>query len=301
MDPLLTGAHGTVGTAVTSHSTHEFVLSDRRPPPDTLADGTAHPHAARESVRLDLGNPDAASSLAAVLRDRDIDAVVHLAGDPALSATYSSVERNNVRATRNVLEAAAEAGVDTVVFASSIHAVGTYEDEHAPELYDPDYDLTVDADSTLRPDSDYGASKAAGEAWCRRYAEHEGIDCYALRIASVRDPTYDHPFGDAERASARGECERGDDAYREAVARLRCTWLSRRDCASLVDACLADGRNDVVGNGRQANPDTLAGGAFEVFYGTSDNSNSWFDIEYARDRIGYDPVDSADEFPERPG
>lgn len=319
---LLTGAHGTVGTAVTAHSAADYVLHDRREAPDELGDGTPHPHREHEettgdgrtdaasdgTVLLDVGDPDAAESLAAVMDDRGIDAVVHLAGAPAVSTPYETVERSNVRGTRNVLEAASRAGVGTVVFASSNHTVGMYEEQHAPSLYDPDYDLTVDGESPLRPDSDYGASKVAGEAWCRLYAEREGIDCYALRIGSVRDPTYDHPFGDAEHAVARGDCERGDEEYAEAVARMRCTWLSRRDCAGLVDACLRDGLDgsgddDDGGSddGRGVDdPNTLAGGAFEVFYGISDNPNSWFDIEHARERVGYDPVDSGNAMSDPP-
>ncbi|GAA0516590.1 Nucleoside-diphosphate-sugar epimerase [Halorubrum aquaticum] len=302
---LLTGAHGTVGTAVTANSAVEYVLLDREEPSAELGDGTPHPHRDRETVVRDVGDPDAPASLAAVMDDREVDAVVHLAGAPAVSTPYESVERNNVRGTRNVLEAASRAGVDTVVFASSNHAVGMYEEQHAPSLYDPDYDLTVDAESPLRPDSDYGASKVAGEAWCRLYAEREGIDCYALRIGSVRDPTHDHPFGDAERAVARGDCERGDETYGEAVARMRCTWLSRRDCAGLVDACLRDGLDSDADEGDgggtdDLNPNTLAGGAFEIFYGISDNPNSWFDLEHARERVGYEPMDSGNEMSEPP-
>ena len=294
MTVLLTGAHGTVGTAVTTNSAYDYVLLDREEPAATLGDGTPHPHRDRETLRFDVGEPDAGASLAAVLEDEEIEAVVHLAGSPAVSSSYEAVERNNVRGTRNVLEAAARADVGTVVFASSNHAVGMYEREHAPALYDPDDDLTVDHESPLRPDSDYGASKIAGEAWCRRYAELEGIDCYALRIGSVRNPTHDHPFGDAERAAARGDCERGDPAYEERVARMRCTWLSRRDCAALVDACLDDG------NDGDSNPETAAGGAFEIFYGISDNPNSWFDIEHARERVGYEPADSGNATEEPP-
>ncbi|WP_418281580.1 NAD-dependent epimerase/dehydratase family protein [Halorubrum sp. DTA98] len=287
MTVLLTGAHGTVGTAVTANSEYDYVLLDRESAPNEFGDGTPHPHRDRATVVVDVGDGSAVEDLTRVMRDRDVDAVVHLAGDPSVAATYESVEVNNVRGTRNVLEAASIADVDTVVFASSNHVVGMYETEHAPELYGPDDDLVVTHECPIRPDSDYGASKAAGEAWCRLYAERAGIDCYALRIGSVREPGDDHPFGDAERAVERGECERGDDAYEEAVARMRCTWLSRRDCAALVDRCLDDGRG---ANGERT--DTVAGGAFEIFYGISDNPHSWFDIERARERIGYDPVDS---------
>ena len=288
MTVLLTGAHGTVGTAVTANSAYDYVLLDRERAPAKLDDGTPHPHHDRETIVVDVGADGAVGDLTNAMTEHEVAAVVHLAGDPTVSATYASVERNNVRGTRNVLEAASRADVGVVVFASSNHVVGMYEREHAPELYEPGFDLTVDRESPIRPDSDYGASKAAGESWCRLYAEQEGIDCYALRIGSVRDSTDDHPFGDAERAVERGDCERGDDAYAESVARMRCTWLSRRDCGALVDACLRDG----LGGDGDRTTETVAGGAFETLYGISDNPNAWFDLEHARERVGYDPVDS---------
>ena len=60
---------------------------------------------------------------------------------------------------------------------------------------------------------------------------------------------------------------------------MHATWQSRRDIANLVDCCLRD--------------DTVA---FDVFYGVSDNAASWFDIDHARQVVGYDPRDSADEW-----
>ena len=299
-DPvLLTGASGRVGTAIRDGigDAYDFRLYDREPP----TDGTDHP--------LFVGDVTDRETLADAMAD--VSVVLHLAGDPRTDAPWDSVLRNNIDGTRTLYDVAVESGVEKVVFASSNHAVGMYEEQHAPSLYDPDYELTVDHESPLRPDSDYGASKAAGEAWCRLYAEREGIDCYALRIGSVRNPSHDHPFGDAEKAVARGDCERGDEAYVETVARMRCTWLSRRDCAGLVDACLRDGLGDggEGGDGEDGddgrgvddlNPNTLAGGAFEVFYGISDNPNSWFDIEHARERVGYDPRDSGNAMAEPP-
>jgi len=80
-------------------------------------------------------------------------------------------------------------------------------------------------------------------------------------------------------ASRTTEWERGDDAYAEQVARLKAMWQSRRDLAGMVDRCL---RNDTVG--------------FDVFYGVSANDRRWFDIEHARDVLGYDPEDNGDEW-----
>lgn len=268
---VLTGGHGTVGTAITAHSSNSFTLFDREETPP----GAEHPQRQNhcETVIADV------TDLEAVETAFDgHDAVVHLAGCPDVDASYEEVQRNNAEGTHNVLEAARRADVDTIVFASSNHVVGGYEQEHAPELYDPDYDLTIDHESPIRPDSHYGASKAACEAWGRYYAETYGIQFYALRIGSVRPPEWDHPYGDAERGVEEGRWERGSDRYEREVARLKCTWQSRRDVAHMVDCCLTD--DDVT---------------FDVFYGVSDNAVTWFDIDHAHDRIGYSPQDSADD------
>jgi len=60
-------------------------------------------------------------------------------------------------------------------------------------------------------------------------------------------------------------------AVRALAARLR---------RALV-ACLDDGTDG--DNTCGPNPDTVAGGAFEVFYGVSDNPNGWFDRTHARE------------------
>jgi nucleoside-diphosphate-sugar epimerase len=294
MRVLVTGAHGTVGTAVTEHldptvaervadrpnppepcatEDYEFVLLDRQEPP------TGHPHSELPSpvVTADVTDRDA-------IRPAfdGVDAVVHLAGYPRTDGTWAEVRSNNVEGTHAVLEAAADAGVDRFVFASSNHVVGMYETENRPEIYG-EFDLAVDHTSKIRPDSEYGASKAAGEAFLSKFAETGGWHGYALRLCSVREPPYDHPYGDAERGVDEGRWGRGSDAYEEQAARMQCTWQSRRDVAHMVDCCLRD-----------------EAATFEVFYGVSDNDRRWFDIGHAREVIDYDPRDSAESWDEPP-
>lgn len=278
MSTLLTGAHGVVGTAVTEHGDRRYTLLDRRPPPGTLPDDTPNPHDERETATVDV--TDASALEAACERH---DAVVHLAGCPDVDASFDRVTRDNIRGTHAVLEAARKTDVERVVFASSNHVVGMYEEEHAPALYEPDYDLTLDHESPVRPDSHYGSSKAACEAWGRQYADRYGIGFYAIRIGSVRPPRWDHPFGDAERGVEAERWTADSEEYATSVARLRCTWQSRRDCAHLVECCLAD--------------ETVS---FDIFYGVSDNPASWFDIAHARERVGYAPRDSAADYDRPP-
>lgn len=286
MDVLLTGAHGTVGTAITEYladwrtphrrsrldaaGDYDFTLLDWVGQDDLAAD---HPHADRDCVVADVVDAGAVREAVA-----GHDAVVHLAGYPATDGSFEEVLANNVRGTHNVLTAAVEAGVESVVFASSNHAVGMFEVENAPGLYERG-DRLVDHESPFRPDSEYGSSKAAGEVWGRQYAENEGLRFYALRIGSVRDPPHDHPYGDAERGVARGDWDRDDSDYEEQVARMKRTWQSRRDLAHLVERCLAD--RSVT---------------WDAFYGVSDNADTWFDLDHARDVVGYDPVDDGSEW-----
>lgn len=149
-------------------------------------------------------------------RFRPLDCIVHLAGDPRVDASWESVLVANIIGTRNVLEAAREFGVPRVIFASSNHVTGAYEGfepnlhlhkEHEPQKITPE--------DPIRPDSDYGVSKAFGEAAARFYCARWGIDAICLRIGAVLvkdDPTSED--------------------------RLRKVWLSHRDLIQLVEKSL---------------------------------------------------------------
>ena len=171
MDVLLTGAHGTVGTALTDHLSdeHEFTLLDRRRVDED------HPHAGEEAVVADVADYEAIRPAF-----EGQDAVVHLAGYPTTDGTFDDVLDANIVGTHNVLEAARDAGVDHVVLASSNHVVGMYEVMHAPDIYFGT-DLEVDHTDPIRPDSEYGSSKAAGEAFGRQYAENHGMIAWMVK------------------------------------------------------------------------------------------------------------------------
>jgi len=246
MTVLLTGAHGTVGTAVTATSAaYDHVLLDREPAPDELGDGSPHPTPRSRDCRRRRGRRRRSRApLTDAMTEHEVAAIVHLAGDPTLSATYASVERNNVRGTRNVLRGrVACRGRNRRLRLLEPRRRDVRDGARAPALY-PDDEArpsTTEARSVPTPTTARRRRPARRGAGC---TPERGIDCYALRIGSVRGPAFDHPFGDAERAVAAGERERDDDDYETAVARMRCTWLSRRDCAALVDACLDDGTDD---------------------------------------------------------
>jgi uronate dehydrogenase len=102
-----------------------------------------------------------------------------------------------------VFEAARQAGVKRVVFASSNHAVGFHR-----------RDRMIDDTVAPRPDSRYGVSKAFGEALGRLYADKHGMSVACLRIGSFRP----------------------DDS--PSVPRHLYTWISHRDMVQLTQRCI---------------------------------------------------------------
>jgi len=200
----------------------------------------------------------------------EVDAVVHLAGASQVDAPWEDVLGSNIVGTRNVLEAARLAQVGRVVFASSNHVVGMAEVDGAPAIYDPDDPRVLDERAEIRPDSDYGASKAFGEAIGRMYADRFGIRVVCLRIGSVL--AGDDPTGPEVLDGAGWMPWLTDDDRR---ARIRATWLSQRDCAELVRCALeADVR-------------------FAIAYGVSDNARRFWGLGAARDLLGFVPRDRA--------
>lgn len=193
-----------------------------------------------------------------------MSAVVHLAADASVSASWESVLRNNVLATANAFEAAREAGVARVVFASSNHVVGMYEqDEPYASIVagnyaglDPGRVPRIGADAVIRPDGPYGSSKAFGEAAGRYYADVHGLSVICLRIGTV------------------------NAADRPESPRHLATLLTHRDLAHLVRCCLAA-------------PASLRYG---TFYGVSANTWRLWDIDDARRELGYEPQDDAEDW-----
>jgi uronate dehydrogenase len=100
--------------------------------------------------------------------------VIHLAADPRVSAPWNSVLHNNIIGTFNVFEASRICGVKKIVFASSNHVTGFWEVKN----------VYTTPDMSTRPDSNYGVSKAFGEALGRYYSDEFGISIICLRIGS---------------------------------------------------------------------------------------------------------------------
>jgi len=248
---LVTGAEGTIGTAVREHLSERYELVSLTLTPQ------AFPSHVADISELDAIRP----------AFENVEAVVHLAASPAIETPWDDVLRNNLIGAYNVFEAAREAGVERVVFASSNHTVGMYEVDGAPEIYGADDERSYDHEAELRPDSLYGVSKVYGEALGRLYMERHGLRVFCLRIGAVREAD------DPTEPSSNPLIDLDADGRRN---RMRSVWLSRRDCAELIGRCLD------VDDVRWA-----------VVYGVSGNERRFWDLEHARELLGWEPKDAA--------
>lgn len=192
---LITGAAGRIGRTLRAglKDRCDLRLMDRKPIDEAEVDD------------VHVGDVADVEWMAAVCQG--VDAVVHLAGDPSTGAPWESVLEVNIKGTYGAYEGARRAGAQRLVFASSNHATGFYEQEGVyttPEM-------------PVRPDSLYGVSKSFGEDLARFYVDQYGMKAYCLRIGSFQpDSAVENRQSD----------------------RILSTWLSYRDTVQLVWRCL---------------------------------------------------------------
>tara|TARA_Y100000588_G_scaffold90069_1_gene96680 strand:+ start:87 stop:809 length:723 start_codon:yes stop_codon:yes gene_type:complete len=175
------------------------------------------------------------------------DAIVHMAGDPRVDAPWDSVLEANIKGIYCLYEAARKKNTKRIIFASTNHVTGFYEEDG----------VYTTPDMPERPDSFYGASKAFGEDLGRYYVDQYGLEVICLRIGSFQPD--------------KAVKERSND-------RILSTWLSHRDCVQLV------------WRGIEADV------KFGIFYGISDNTRAYWDIQSAREQLGYEPEDNAEQY-----
>lgn len=226
---LMTGAAGQVGGFLRPllRPTYNLRLLDRRPMADL--------DPSEECLQGDLS--DIGRLVEAMA---GVEGVLHLAG-VSVEDSWEKILPNNIVGTYNLFEAARQAGVKRVLFASSNHAIGFYRrDKH------------IGPNVTVRPDGRYGVSKVFGEALAALYADKYGLETFCMRIGNV--------------------AERPVDVRRLAI------WLSPRDLAQLVAIGLD-------------HPEIH----FEIVYGVSDNTRSWWDNSRAA-QLGYKPEDDSEDY-----
>ncbi|MEA2294806.1 MAG: UDP-glucose 4-epimerase [Solirubrobacteraceae bacterium] len=168
---LVTGGAGFIGSHVVDalrRAGHEAVVYDQRPSP-------WHDRRVVETVIGDLCDT-------ARLQDalEGCDAVAHLAAAAdvdEVAADPLAAEQCNARGTACVLQAAKDAGVQRVIYASTIWVYSDVEAAH------------VDEDTPLLPPAHlYTATKLTGELYCRSYRELYGQESVVLRFGIPYGP-----------------------------------------------------------------------------------------------------------------
>ena len=174
MTTLLTGASGFVGAAVlralVAAGRHVRVLMRPTSDPRNLAG------VACETVIGDLADP--ASLRAAV---RGCDALFHVAADYRLWVRdAAAMYRGNVDGTRELLRAAAEAGVRRIVYTSSVATIG-----HRPDGAPADETTVAALDDMIGP---YKRSKFLAEAEAMRLAREDAVPVVVVNPAAPFGP-----------------------------------------------------------------------------------------------------------------
>ena len=187
---LLTGAAGALGRVLrTSLKPLTAILRVS----DIAAMAAAG--ANEEVVQCDLANEAGVHALLA-----GVDAVVHMGGI-SVEGPWPPILAANIIGLHNLYEGARIHGVKRIIFASSNHAIG----------FNP-RTRRIDANDPMRPDGNYGVSKAFGESLSRYYWDRYGLETVCLRIGSSFPEPKDR--------------------------RMLITWLSYADMSELVRCAL---------------------------------------------------------------
>ena len=102
-----------------------------------------------------------------------VHTVVHLAGVASPDSSFEQVLNINMVGTQNIFQAALEAGVKRVVFASSAQTIEGYP-----------LDVQVNENMPVRPKNLYGVSKVFGEALGSYYAYQKQLEVVVIRIGA---------------------------------------------------------------------------------------------------------------------
>lgn len=173
MKILVTGARGFIGAGVVHaarHCGHSVIATDR------AVEGRDFPSDI-EMLQLDVTNPEGWRSAL-----EGVDAVVHCAAihrpDEIAQDTVRAIEVN-LRGTRLMLKAAADAGVARFVNLSSAKAYGE-------PLGFPSRE-----EDLVNPVESYGLAKVVTEDYCRHFTAQTRMRCLSLRPYSVYGPGQD--------------------------------------------------------------------------------------------------------------
>jgi nucleoside-diphosphate-sugar epimerase len=264
---LITGSSGLIGSAAwqrLSESPDRYRL--------TGFDVRSDPDRARATM---IGNVADFAAVARAVAGQHT--VVHLGANGGPGDLWDRIRESNLIGTYNVFEAARQAGVRRIVFASTGQVTWNWEQEPPlsqvlggtyggePGSYD-----RIDHTWPVRPSGIYAASKVWGEALGRYYSDIHGISVVVIRFSAVNRP--DTPLNPTPAINP-GDAQDG-------VGRSFSIWTSQADAAQLVRRAI----------------DAPASLKFDVFYSGSANKWGVRDISHAQKVLGYRPESSAEDF-----
>ncbi len=245
---LVTGMSGLIGGAVRRHLEGRYELTALN---RSKVEGVP-------TVQADIA--DFASIRPAF---EDQHTVVHLAASARGGDPWERVRDPNLIGVHNVFEAARQAGVSRVVFASSGSTISGWEQEHPySAIVNGEYDSIrspwpmITHETPVRPAGVYGATKVWGEALARHFTDSSELSIICLRIGLVN----------------------ADD--RPTDSRQFSVWCSQRDISQMVENCIV------------APPELK----FDIFYALSRNKWGYRDLSHAREVVGFEPQDEAESF-----
>lgn len=190
------------------------------------------------------------------------EVVVHMAAKAGENFTWDELLQTNIVGTRNVLEAANDAGCRRVIFASSGATVaGCEQVEPYKSLAEARYNDVpaewpmIRHDMATRPRGVYGATKVWGEAICRHYANTTALSVLCIRIGFV------------------------NAADRPSRPRDFAVWCSQRDITEAIERCVF------------APPELK----FDVLFANSRNRWGYRDLAHAEEAVGFVPQDGAED------
>ena len=244
---LITGMSGLIGSAVRSEmeADHDLRALNR-----SVVEGI-------DTVQANLSDLDAIRPAF-----ENVGTVIHLAAKAGERFTWQELLDTNITGTRNVYQAAADAGCDRVVFASSGATVSGYEQEEpykalAEGRYDdaPSSWPLINESAPTRPTGVYGSTKVWGEALGRHYADTTALSVICLRIGFVN--RQDRPLRTRDYS----------------------IWCSQRDIVDLI----------VKSVQIEQTVD------FCVMFGASRNKYGYRDLSSAIEIAGFNPRDNAED------
>ena len=190
------------------------------------------------------------------------DVVVHLGAKSGENFTWQEFQDTNIAGTYNVFQAARQAGVQRVIFASSGAATAGWElDEPLKAIVEGRYEEVpphwplLNHETPPRPRGVYGATKVWGEALGRHIADTTALSVISLRIGMV------------------------NAANQPENARAFSVWCSHRDIVGMIEKCIEA-------------PATIK---HEVFYVISKNKWGYRDMSHAKAVLGFEAQDAAED------